>query len=115
MVERELEKLKSSGLDSGQVEKEKQRLASTLAPEAKKKVQGYFILREIADREGLKIEKKDIDDHINSEARRYNRTYDQIYNFFQQQDKLKGLSEELLLEKSLNLLLKNADISIVEQ
>ena len=69
-----------------------------------------FILHRIAERENIKITRDDLDERIREEAARYNVPVDKMRKELEQNDRIDGLAEELLLGKTLDFLKSNATV-----
>ena len=69
-----------------------------------------FILHRIAEREQLQITRDEINERIREEAARYNVPVDKMRKELEQNDRLDGLAEELLLGKTLDFLKSNATV-----
>ncbi|HSH38618.1 MAG TPA: trigger factor [Chthoniobacterales bacterium] len=69
-----------------------------------------FILHRIAERENIKITRDDVDERIREEAARYNMPVDKMRKELEQNDRIDGLAEELLLGKTLDFLKSNATV-----
>ena len=69
-----------------------------------------FILHRIAEREAIKVTRDDINERIREEAARYNVPVEKMRKELEQNDRLDGLAEELLLGKTLDFLKSNATV-----
>ncbi len=69
-----------------------------------------FILHRIAERENIKITRDDIDERIREQAAQYNVPVDKMRKELEQNDRIDGLAEELLLGKTLDFLKSTATV-----
>ena len=69
-----------------------------------------FILHRIAERENIKITRDEIDERIREQAAQYNVPVEKMRKELEQNDRLDGLAEELLLGKTLDFLKSNATV-----
>lgn len=75
---------------------------------ATKRVKGDFILKKIAEVEGIKLVDADIDHGFQRIARQYNMQLDEVRKYFGSRDDLLPFMNELLSEKIINFLRDNA-------
>jgi trigger factor len=75
---------------------------------ATKRVKGDFILKKIAEVEGIKLVEADFDHGFQRIARQYNMGLDEVRKYFAGRDDLLPLMNELLSEKIINFLRDNA-------
>ena len=69
-----------------------------------------FILHRIAEQEKITITREEIDERIREEAARYNVPVEKMRKELEQNDRIDGLAEELLLGKTLDFLKSNATV-----
>jgi trigger factor len=69
-----------------------------------------FILERIAEREGIKVAREDVDLRIRQEAARYNITADKMRKEIEEHSGLDGLAEQILLGKTLDFLKANVSV-----
>jgi FKBP-type peptidyl-prolyl cis-trans isomerase (trigger factor) len=67
-------------------------------------------MHQIADKEKIEVTQTDIDDFIRKFAENYNLKMEQAKEFLARQTEIKNLKEDILEEKVLDFLLKNAQI-----
>jgi len=70
-----------------------------------------FILHRIAEKEQLKITREEVDARIAAEAQRYNVPVEKMRKELEENDRLDGVAEEVLLGKTLDLLKSNVSVS----
>ncbi len=71
-----------------------------------------FILHRIAEQEGIKITREELDERIREQAAQYNVPVEKMRKELEEHDRLDGLAEELLLGKTLDLLKANVSVSV---
>lgn len=69
-----------------------------------------FILHRIAEQEKIKITREDIDQRIREQAAQYNVPVEKMRKELEQNDRIDGLAEELLLGKALDFLKSNVTV-----
>jgi trigger factor len=86
-------------------------LDGKLAQEAGERVRSYFLLDDIASREKITVDQKDLDGKLESIAASTGRTNEEVKKYYEKENLLDGLIEKIKEDKVLALLLKEADIS----
>ena len=74
------------------------------------RIRWEFLMYQIADKEKIEVTQADIDDFTQKFAKNYNLKLEQAKQFLARQTKIKNLKEDILEEKVLEFLLKNAKI-----
>jgi trigger factor len=85
-------------------------LAEQYQQSAESRVRGDFILKKAGEKEGIKLEKEDIERGFQRVARQYNMQVDEVKKYFQHRDYLLPFMNELLSEKILRFLVSQAKI-----
>lgn len=80
---------------------------------AQSRVKGDFLLKKVAEKEGLKLENEDIDRGFKRISEQYNMPVSEVKKFFSSRDDLLPFMAELLNEKILTFLLDAAKMKIV--
>jgi len=80
---------------------------------AQARVKGDFLLKKIAEKEGLKLENEDIDKGFKRISEQYNMPVSEVKKYFSSRDDLLPFMAELLNEKILSFLLDAAKMKIV--
>jgi len=80
---------------------------------AQARVKGDFLLKKVAEKEGIKLENEDIDKGFNRIAEQYNMPVSEVKKYFSRRDDLLPFMAELLNEKILDFLLAAAVIKTV--
>ncbi len=80
---------------------------------AQSRVKGDFILKKVAEKEGLKLENEDIDKGFKRISEQYNMPVSEVKKYFSSRDDLLPFMAELLNEKILSFLLDAAKMKIV--
>jgi trigger factor len=71
-----------------------------------------FILHRIAEAEKLEVSREEIDERIRQQALHYNVSVDKMRKEFEENDRLNGLAEEILLGKTLDFLKANVSVEM---
>lgn len=98
--------LESAGLN-------REKLAEQYQEAAAKRVRGDFLLKKIAEKEGVKLENEDIEKGFQRIADQYNMPMEEVKKYFQSRNELLPFMSELLSEKILAFLMENATIKTV--
>ena len=69
-----------------------------------------FILHRIAEREKFEVTREELDKRIREQAAHYNISVEKMRKEFQENDRINGLAEELLLGKTLDFLKANVSV-----
>ena len=80
---------------------------------AQARVKGDFLLKKVAEKEGLKLENEDIDQGFKRISEQYNMPVSEVKKYFSSRDDLLPFMAELLNEKILSFLLDAAKMKIV--
>ncbi|HEX9715045.1 MAG TPA: trigger factor [Desulfurivibrionaceae bacterium] len=80
---------------------------------AQARVKGDFLLKKVAEKEGLKLENEDIDKGFTRISEQYNMPVSEVKKYFSSRDDLLPFMAELLNEKILSFLLDAAKMKIV--
>ena len=91
----------------------KEKLIEQYKEAAEKRVRGDFLLKKIAEKEGIKLEKEDIEKGFQRIADQYNMPMDEVKKFFQSRNELLPFMSELLSEKILSFLIEHASVKRV--
>jgi len=74
-----------------------------------------FILHRIAEAEKLEVTQKEIDERIREQAAHYNVSVEKMRKEFEENDRLNGLAEEILLGKTLDFLKANVNVETTSE
>lgn len=91
----------------------KEKLIEQYKEAAEKRVRGDFLLKKIAEKEGIKLENEDIEKGFQRIADQYNMPMGEVKKFFQSRNELLPFMSELLSEKILTFLIDNATVKRV--
>ena len=111
LMERAENDLRSKGVSNEAIEEHKEKLKKQLAKEAENKVCLYFILDVIADQEKVEVTDEEEDEWLKSLAASYSQPFDKVKKYYQDNNLLDGLKEQLREDKTLDLLLEEATIT----
>ncbi len=110
MIKQTEASLQKSGLDLESAGIDRAELADRNRDAAEKRVRGDFLLKKIAEVEDIKIEDEDIERGYKRIADQYNMTVAEVKQFFQRQDEILPFINELLNEKILQFLRREAKL-----
>ncbi len=74
-----------------------------------------FILHRIAEAEKLEVTRDEIDERLRAQAAHYNVSVEKIRKEFEENDRLNGLAEEILLGKTLDFLKANVSVETTSE
>ncbi len=100
-----------SGADINSDEYKPQNLRKKFEKDAQRRVKATFILLEIAEKEGLEATGEEINNVISQEANARNTTFEELYKEYQEKGLLPIIQMDILGDKALDFLLKNAKIT----
>ena len=80
---------------------------------ARERLKGAFILTRIAEKEGIKVTREEMEGRLNAMAARYGMTREKLVKQLQEREAFSQIEEELLLGKTLAFLSQNATVQIV--
>jgi trigger factor len=107
------QRLEANGLNFKAAGINKEEMASHYRPVAEKRVRGDFILKKIAEQEGIKLEEADINKGFNRIATQYNMSIDEVKGYFKRREDMLPFLNELLNEKILQMLQDEAKYVII--
>jgi trigger factor len=102
--------LERSGLTLESAGISRDELAESNREVAVKRVRGDFILKKVAEVEGIKLEEEDIERGYQRIAAEYNMTVAEVKQFFQRREEVLPFINELLNEKILRFLRESAKL-----
>lgn len=106
--------LVQKGMEKNEAQKKANEFDSKLDGDAKNRVKIYFILDDIAVKEKIDVNDKDIDDRFKSIAASAGKPAEEVRKYYEKENLLGGLAEEIKEMKVLEFLLKHAEISEVK-
>lgn len=74
-----------------------------------------FILHRIAEAEKIEVTREEIDDRIREQAAHYNVSVEKMRKEFEENDRINGLAEEILLGKTLDFLKSNVSVETTSE
>jgi trigger factor len=74
-----------------------------------------FILHRIAEAEKIEVTRDEIDDRIREQAAHYNVSVEKMRKEFEENDRINGLAEEILLGKTLDFLKSNVSVETTSE
>lgn len=110
LAERLNVELSRKGLSKEDIEKKIKELDANLKRDAEDKIRIYFILDDIAVKEKIDINDSDIEDRLKSIALSTGQSVEEVKKYYEKENLLGGLAEEIKEGKVLEFLLKEADV-----
>ena len=111
MIEDAKKHLVAKGFSREELDKKDKEFAEKFKEEASRKVRLLFILDEIARAEKIEVTEKDIDDAYRSVAARAGKTEGEVREYYKKEDLVGNLEEKIRESKTIQFLLKNAEIA----
>ena len=74
-----------------------------------------FILHRIAEHEKLQVTREELDERIREQAAQYNVSVEKMRKEFEENDRINGLAEEILLGKTLDFLKANVSVETTSE
>ncbi|HNX91345.1 MAG TPA: trigger factor [Candidatus Omnitrophota bacterium] len=105
------EELMRKGVDEKTIMAHKDKLKEQLQKEAENKVKLYFVLEQISKEEKIEISDDDVDNWLKSVAEHYNKPVDEVKKYYEENDLLGGVREQLREEKALDRLIEKAAVT----
>jgi len=115
LIESTRQRLKQQGLNDAQIGEEEKKMSDLFDKEALKQVRTFFILEDIARKENIKVEAKEIDERIGTIARSYNQKKEQVLKYLKDNNMLENIHWDIWEEKIIDFLLINAKIEEVSK
>ncbi|MEY2482234.1 MAG: trigger factor [Verrucomicrobiota bacterium] len=79
------------------------------------RLKSNFILHRIAEREKIEVTREELDERIREQAAHYNISVDKMKKELEENDRLNGFAEELLLGKTLDFLKANVSVETISE
>jgi len=111
MVEDAKKRLEQKGFKKEDLDKKDDEFKEKFKNEAVRQVRLLFILDEIAMLEGMTVNEKDLKDTYRSIATQTNRTEDEVKGHYEKEDLVDNLEEKIREGKTIQFLLKNAEMT----
>jgi len=77
---------------------------------AERQVRAYLILEKIAEKEGISVSEEEVENHLKEISEGTNQRFDVLKRYYEKNNLIPELKSEMLIEKTLNLLLEKAEI-----
>ena len=90
------------------------RLRNEMRPGSEKRVKNFLILAEIAQKDDIRVEEKDLNEGFEKMAKSMNQDPQVVRRFYESQNMVTSFRVRLLEEKTLNYLMEKAKIKEVE-
>jgi trigger factor len=102
------------GIPSEVIDQQKDRIFSAANNTAKDRVKALFLFHKIADKEGITVEQQELLRRIQTLAMKYEMAPDKFLKELQKRNGIPEVHEQLISEKVVDLLVKNATVEEVE-
>lgn len=110
LANRTKERLKKEQFSDDEIKSTEKDFREKLKEEAKRQVRAYFILDEIANLENIKADDKAIEDTFKIMASSSNRSVEETRKYYEENNLMEDLREEIKQRKVLDFLVENANI-----
>ncbi len=111
LMKRVEDELKQRGMDEAAIKEHKERLKDNLRKEAENKVRLYFILDDIAGQENISATNDEVDERLKTMATQYNQSFEDIKKYYEENNLVGGVMEQLREDKTLDFLLAEAIVT----
>jgi len=98
------------GLKKEDIDKRIKDFDTNIAKDALDKVRSYFILDKVAEQEKINASEEDLKNNLEGIAASCSQTSEEVRKYYEKENLIGGLKEEIKETKVLDFLLKNADI-----
>jgi len=111
LMRRVTDDLVQKGMDERSISENRDKLKDRLKTEAENKVKLYFILNDIAKQEDIYATDEEVDEWLRKIADSYGQSSDSVKKYYQENNLIGGVKEQLREDKTLDFLLKEATVS----
>lgn len=98
------------GVTDEKIIENQKEIANNAQTAAHERLKGAFILTRIAEKEGIRVSKNELNERVTALAVRYGTSFDKMQKDLVDRDALTGIEEELLIGKTLAHLTSNATV-----
>ncbi|MDP8253065.1 MAG: trigger factor [Candidatus Kaelpia aquatica] len=98
------------GFPKKDIETQKEMILKEAQREAQRELKVYFILKEIAQKEGIVISDQELREHLEALAKRQNSTLEELESNLKKDDGLENIKASLLRKKVIEFLKQHAEI-----
>jgi len=110
LVEEARSRMKTGSLTEEEDESFNAALRKEYEAEAEKRIKIGMILGKIAEREGIRVEDREVDERLKKIAEESKRAYDYIKEFYEKYDLKANLRNSMLEEKTIGSLVEKATV-----
>ncbi len=96
------------GIDPSKANMDWVKIRADLRPEAEKQVRGHLILSEIATQEKIEVSAEELDGEMKKVADSMGQPVEKVRQYFQQDQRIAGLSQQVAREKVMDRLMQSA-------
>ncbi len=101
----------SQGVDPSKANVDWAKIRADFQPQAEQQVRGSMILSEIGRREDIQISTEELGQELEKMAESMNQPREKVQQYFQQENRMEGVKNQLLRGKVLKMLLESAKVS----
>ena len=101
------------GVGDEEIKENEKDIVTNAGQAARERLKGAFILTRIAEKEGIKVSREEMDGRLNALAARHGMTREKLLKNLQEREAFGQIEEEILLGKTLAFLSANATVEIV--
>lgn len=103
------------GVSDDDIAQNESTIATNSAAAARERLKTAFVLTRIAEAEGIRVTKEEMQERITAMAVRYRTSFDKMLKELQDRDALSGVEEEVLIAKTLAALTADATVLPLEE
>jgi trigger factor len=98
------------GVTADVLKESEKELVGAAAQNAREKLKGTFVLLRVAEKEGLRVTKEELNGRIATMAQKYGMTFEKMVKELEQRNAVNQIHEEFLTGKALEFLVANAHV-----
>jgi trigger factor len=102
------------GFPKKDIDSQKETIFKEAEREAERELKTFFILKEIAQKEGIAVSGQELEEHLKILAGSQNSNYEELLGKLKKEDRLENIKAGLLRKKVIEFLKQHADITIVK-
>jgi trigger factor len=110
MIEDTASRYQSGKLSDEEMASIKERMRVEFGKRAEDRLKAEILLAQIAEKEGITADDKDVEEQIKKIAEDANKTYNEVKNIYEQYNLIGGLKSTIIEEKTINFLKESAVI-----
>lgn len=107
------EKIEKKGKNFDTLGKTRHELYEMFRPHAEDMVKSQLFLLAVADKEGLDVEQREMDAYISNQANSSGQDYNQLKNFYEQNNLMFALKDSILADKAMERIYELGEVRII--